>query len=425
MAEADSDPQETQEWLEALDAVIDVEGVERSHYLLEKLIDQARRSGVNLPYSAKTAYINTIPPQREVYTPGNPELEWRIRSINRWNAMAMVVKANLHESELGGHIASYASAATLYEVGFNHFWHAPSADHGGDLVYFQGHSAPGIYARAFLEGRLDEQQLNNFRQEVDGGGLSSYPHPWLMPDFWQFPTVSMGLGPDHGDLPGALHALPAEPGTRRARNGKVWAFMGDGEMDEPEALGAMPRWPREKLDNLIFVINCNLQRLDGPVRGNGKIIQELETIFRGAGWNVLKVIWGAAWDPLLAKDATGLLQRRWRRRSTATTRPTSVERRPTSANTSSASTRAAAMVASLTDDDIRRLDRGGHDPAEGLRGLRRGGRAHRPADRHPGQDRQGLRHGRGRRGQEHHTPAEEDGRGGSSRLSRSLQDPDR
>ncbi len=211
MAVTDNDPEETQEWLDALDAVIDIEGVERSHYLLERLIDQARRSGVNLPYSAKTAYINTIPPHAEAYTPGDPALEWRIRSINRWNAMAMVVRANRQNSELGGHIASYASAATLYEVGYNHFWHAPSADHGGDLVFFQGHSAPGIYARAFLLGQIDEQQLNNFRQEVDGGGLSSYPHPWLMPGFWQFPTVSMGLGPDHGHLPGALHALPGKP----------------------------------------------------------------------------------------------------------------------------------------------------------------------------------------------------------------------
>ena len=336
MAEADSDPQETQEWLEALDAVIDVEGVERSHYLLEKLIDQARRSGVNLPYSAKTAYINTIPPQREVYTPGNPELEWRIRSINRWNAMAMVVKANLHNSELGGHIASYASAATLYEVGYNHFWHAPSADHGGDLVFFQGHSAPGIYARAFLLGQLDEQQLNNFRQEVDGGGLSSYPHPWLMPGFWQFPTVSMGLGPIMAIYQARFMRYLQNRELVQSPQRKVWAFMGDGEMDEPEAFGAAALASREKLDNLVFVINCNLQRLDGPVRGNGKIIQELESDFRGAGWNVIKVIWGSAWDPLLAKDAMVCSRTVWKNASTANTRPTKRLTVATCANISSA-----------------------------------------------------------------------------------------
>jgi pyruvate dehydrogenase E1 component len=363
MAEPDKDPQETQEWLDALDAVIDIEGVERSHYLLEKLIDHARRSGVNLPYSARTAYINTIPPHREVYTPGDPELEWRIRSINRWNAMAMVLKANRKNAELGGHIASYASAATLYEVGYSHFWHAPSAEHAGDLVFFQGHSAPGIYARAYLLGLLSEDDLDNFRQEVDGKGLSSYPHPWLMPGFWQFPTVSMGLGPIMAIYQARFLRYLENRDLLAAQGRKVWAFMGDGEMDEPEAFGAAALASREKLDNLIFVINCNLQRLDGPVRGNGKIIQELESDFRGAGWNVIKVIWGSGWDPLLAKDSKGLLRQRmeeavdgeyqaYKAVNGAYVREHFFGKYP----------ELRAMVASMSDDDIWRLNRGGHDP---------------------------------------------------------------
>ena len=297
----DTDPQETQEWLDALEGVLEYEGPQRAHYLLEKLIDKARRSGAYLPYSANTAYINTIPPGQEERSPGNHELEHRIRSYVRWNAMAMVVRANKISSELGGHIASFASAATLYDVGFNHFWHAPSETHGGDLIYAQGHSAPGIYARAFLEGRITEEQLDNFRQEVDGKGLSSYPHPWLMPDFWQFPTVSMGLGPIMAIYQARFMKYLRDRGILDTEGRKVWAFMGDGEMDEPESLGAISLAARERLDNLIFVVNCNLQRLDGPVRGNGKIIQELEADFRGAGWNVIKVIWGCYWDPLLAE----------------------------------------------------------------------------------------------------------------------------
>ena len=359
----DDDLQETQEWLDALDAVIDIEGVERSHYLLEKLIDKARRSGVNLPYSANTAYINTIPTHKEEYTPGDPALEWRIRSINRWNAMAMVVKANRKNSELGGHIASYASAATLYEIGYNHFWHAPSEDHGGDLVFFQGHSAPGIYARAFLLGLLNEEQLDNFRQEVDGGGLSSYPHPWLMPGFWQFPTVSMGLGPIMAIYQARFMRYLENRGLIKAQGRKVWAFMGDGEMDEPEAFGAAAFASREKLDNLIFVINCNLQRLDGPVRGNGKIIQELESDFRGGGWNVIKVVWGSGWDALLARDTKGLLLQRmeeavdgeyqaYKAFNGAFVRAEFFGKYP----------ELKAMVANMSDDDIWRLNRGGHDP---------------------------------------------------------------
>src|SRR6186997_304753 len=285
----DIDPQETREWLDALDSVLEAEGPDRAHFLIEQLIDKARRSGAWLPFSANTAYINTIPVDQQVRIPGDQNIEHRIRSYTRWNAMAMVVRANKH-TNVGGHIASFASSATLYEVGFNHFWHAPSAEHGGDLVYIQGHSSPGIYARAFLEGRITEEQLEGFRQEISRDGLASYPHPWLMPDFWQFPTVSMGLGPLTAIYQARFMKYLAGRGIADTQDRKVWAFMGDGEMDEPESMGAIGLAGREHLDNLIFVVNCNLQRLDGPVRGNGKIIQELEAVFRGAGWNVIKVI---------------------------------------------------------------------------------------------------------------------------------------
>jgi pyruvate dehydrogenase E1 component len=358
----DIDPLETQEWLDALTAVMENEGVERAHFLLEQLIDNARRNGANLPFTNETAYLNTIPTHLEQRTPGNPELENRIRSFIRWNAMAMVVRANKESSELGGHIASFASAATLYDIGFNHFFHAPTPDHGGDLVFMQGHSAPGIYGRAYLEGRLDESQLDKFRQEVDGGGLSSYPHPWLMPDFWQFPTVSMGLGPIMSIYQARFMKYLQDRGIAKTDNRKVWAFCGDGEMDEPESLGAISLGGREKLDNLIFVINCNLQRLDGPVRGNGKIIQELESVFRGAGWNVIKVIWGSYWDPLLAVDKDGLLAKRmaevvdgdyqnYKAKDGAFVREHFFN-----------SPELKAMVAHMSDDDIWRLNRGGHDP---------------------------------------------------------------
>ncbi len=293
----DNDAQETQEWIEALDSVMEQEGVERAHYLLEKLIARARGAGAYLPYSANTAYLNTIPPSKEERSPGDAGMEWRIRSLVRWNALAMVVKANRISTELGGHISSFASSATLYDVGFNHFFRAATEDHGGDLVFIQGHSAPGIYARAFLYGLLSEDQMSKFRQEVDGGGLSSYPHPWLMPDFWQFPTVSMGLGPLMAIYQARFMRYLEHREMVKTSDRKIWAFMGDGEMDEPESLGAIGMAAREKLDNLIFVVNCNLQRLDGPVRGNGKIIQELEADFRGAGWNVIKVVWGSYWDP--------------------------------------------------------------------------------------------------------------------------------
>jgi pyruvate dehydrogenase E1 component len=364
MAEyTDIDPQETQEWLEALESVLAKDGPQRAHFLLDQLIDKARRSGAHIPHSANTAYVNTIPYNQEELMPGDPEIEWKIRSLIRWNAMAMVVQANRQSTELGGHIASFASSATLYDVGFNHFFRAKSAHHGGDLVYFQGHSAPGIYARAFLEGRITEEQMLNFRQEVEGKGLSSYPHPWLMPDFWQFPTVSMGLGPIQGIYQARFMKYLHDRGIVNTAGRKVWVFAGDGEMDEPEALGAISLAAREKLDNLVFVVNCNLQRLDGPVRGNGKIIQELEGDFRGAGWNVIKVIWGSYWDPLFVMDRKGLLLKRmeecvdgeyqnYKAKGGAYTREHFFGKYP----------ELKAMVAKMTDEDIWRLNRGGHDP---------------------------------------------------------------
>ena len=359
----DVDPQETQEWLDALDSVIRNESPERAHFLIEALIDKARRAGAHLPHKATTAYLNTIHKSEEAAMPGEPGLEHRIRSIIRWNALATVVQANRHGADLGGHIASFASAATLYDVGFNHFFRAPSPDCGGDLLYLQGHCSPGIYARAFLEGRLSEEQMRHFRREVDGKGLSSYPHPWLMPTFWQFPTVSMGLGPILGIYQARFMRYLHNRGLLDTTGRKVWVFMGDGEMDEPESLGAIGLAAREKLDNLVFVVNCNLQRLDGPVRGNGKIIQELEGEFRGAGWNVIKVIWGGRWDPLLVRDENGRLLERMERavdgdyqaykaRGGAYVREHFFGTHP----------ELRQLVANMTDDDIWQLDRGGHDP---------------------------------------------------------------
>jgi len=359
----DIDPLETREWVDALESVLAAEGPDRAHFILESLIDKARHSGVNLPYSADTAYVNTIPPQLEQPIPGDMEIENRLRNIVRWNAVAMVLRAGRKDLELGGHIASFASAAALYDVGFNHFWHAPTKDHCGDLIYIQGHSSPGVYARAFLEGRLTEAQLDMFRQEVDGRGISSYPHPWLMPDFWQFPTVSMGLGPIQAIYQARFLRYIEDRALAHTENRKVWAFMGDGEMDEPESMGAIGMAAREGLDNLVFVVNCNLQRLDGPVRGNGKIIQELETSFRGAGWNVIKVIWGSYWDPLLARDKKGILLSRmeeavdgeyqkFKSRDGAYVREHFFGKYP----------ELKAMVASMSDEDIWRLNRGGHDP---------------------------------------------------------------
>jgi len=358
----DLDPQETREWVESLDSVLVANGAERAHFLLNQLIDHARRSGAYLPYRPNTAYLNTIPVSQQPEYPGDRAIERRIEAWIRWNAMAMVVQANLESSEYGGHIATYASAATLYEVGFNHFWRAASKEHGGDLVYMQGHSSPGIYARAYLEGRLSEEQLGRFRREASGPGLSSYPHPWLMPDFWQFPTVSMGLGPMMAIFQARFmkyleHREIVDSGDR-----KVWCFLGDGEMDEPESMGALTMPVREKLDNLVFVINCNLQRLDGPVRGSGKIIQELESAFRGAGWAVIKVLWGGRWDPLLARDDKGLLRRvmeecvdgeyqNFKAMDGAYVRENFFGRYP----------ELKEMVANMSDEEVWRLNRGGLD----------------------------------------------------------------
>jgi len=359
----DVDPQETAEWLEALEAVLREDGPERAQELLEAVLERARAAGAPLEIGLSTPYVNTIPPDREPPLPGDPAIERRLRSIIRWNAIALVLRANKESSELGGHIASYQSAATLYDVGFNHFWRGRTDDQLGDLVFFQGHSSPGFYARAFLEGRITREQMDNFRQEVDGGGLSSYPHPWLMPEFWQFPTVSMGLGPLMAIYQARFMKYLQGRNLADTAGRKVWAFMGDGEMDEPESLGATSLAGREKLDNLVFVINCNLQRLDGPVRGNGKIIQELEMDFKGSGWNVIKVIWGNRWDPLLARDTEGILRRRmeeavdgdyqtYKSRSGAYVREHFFGAYP----------ELREMVADMSDEEVWALNRGGHDP---------------------------------------------------------------
>ena len=359
----DPDPTETREWVESLKAVIDVGGPERAHQLLENMVELTRRAGAHLPFAPTTEYVNTIPTHLEPKMPGNAELEWRIRSIIRWNAMAMVVRANRKPGDLGGHIASFASSATLYDVGFNHFFRAPSADHPGDVIATQGHSSPGIYARSFLEGRFTESQLDHFRMEVDGQGISSYPHPWLMPDYWQVPTVSMGLGPIAAIYQARYWKYLEARGLMPKSDRKVWCFMGDGETDEPESLGAISVAGREGLDNLVFVINCNLQRLDGPVRGNGKIIQELEGVFRGAQWNVNKVVWGRLWDPLFAADEDGRMQRRmdeaidgeyqnYKAKDGAYVRK----------HFFGADPELLKRVESMSDEEVWKLNRGGHDP---------------------------------------------------------------
>ncbi len=369
-AAGDMDAQETREWMEALAAVIEKEGPERAHFLLEQLLEEARQHSVDMPFSANTGYVNTIEPAEEAHNPGNLEIEGRLRAYMRWNAMAMVVKANRLDpadgGDLGGHISSFQSLAHMFAVGFNHFWHADNTDtggaHGGDLLYIQGHSAPGIYARAFMEGRLSEEQLLNFRQEVDGKGISSYPHPKLMPEFWQFPTVSMGLGPLMAIYQARFLKYLHARGIADTSQRKVWVFCGDGEMDEPESLGAIGLAAREKLDNLIFVVNCNLQRLDGPVRGNGKIIQELEGEFRGSGWNVIKLLWGREWDALLARDKDGALRKvmmdtldgdyqAMKANDGAFVRKNFFGRDP----------RTLELVSKMSDDDVWALRRGGHD----------------------------------------------------------------
>ncbi|HZZ66338.1 MAG TPA: pyruvate dehydrogenase (acetyl-transferring), homodimeric type [Candidatus Baltobacteraceae bacterium] len=362
-AAANPDPQETAEWVEAMQGVLTHEGPARAQELIGAIVEAAQRGGAHVSLGLSTPYINTIPASEQPPLPGNDELETRIRHYVRWNAMAMVARANKESSELGGHVASFASSATLYDVGYNHFFRAQTEQFGGDLIFLQGHSAPGIYARAFIEGRISEQQLEHFRREVDGKGLSSYPHPWLMPDFWQFPTVSMGLGPIMSIYQARFMRYMNDRGIIDAGDRKVWAFLGDGETDEPESLGAISLAGREKLDNLIWVINCNLQRLDGPVRGNGKIIQELETVFRGAGWNVIKVIWGSSWDPLLERDHTGRLvqlmnecvdgdYQTLKSRDGRYVRENFFGRYPETLE----------LVAHMSDDDIWALARGGHDP---------------------------------------------------------------
>ena len=361
----DIDPQETQEWLESLEAVLEVDGVERAHHILEALIDKARRNGAHLPFDATTAYLNTIPAHQEPQMPGDRTLEAKIRSAIRWNALAMVVRGSKKDLELGGHISSFASSAMLYDVGFNHFFKADKDNSGGDFLYIQGHVSPGIYSRAFLEGRLTQEQLDNFRQEVDGEGLSSYPHPKLMPDFWQFPTVSMGLGPIAAIYQARFLKYLTDRGIKDCSGQRVYCFMGDGECDEPESLGAIGLAAREGLDNLTFIINCNLQRLDGPVRGNGKIIQELEGTFRGAGWEVIKVIWGSYWDPLISRDKDGKLleimentvdgeYQNYKAKGGKFTRDNFFAKTPET----------EAMVANMSDQDIWRLNRGGHDPVK-------------------------------------------------------------
>src|SRR5687767_7080416 len=363
---ADASAIETREWLDSLDYVLQSGGPVRVAELLSELEVHAKRRGLKLPFTANTPYVNTISPEEQTPVPGSNEIERRIKSLVRWNAMAMVVKANLASEGIGGHISTFASAATLYEVGFNHFFKGKNHQQGGDFVYFQGHASPGMYSRAFLEGRLSQQQLENFRRELSpGGGLSSYPHPWLMPDFWEYPTVSMGLGPIMAIYQARFIRYLEDRGLKPPSNSKVWAFLGDGETDEPESLGAITLPAREKLDNLIFVVNCNLQRLDGPVRGNGQIIQELEAVFRGAGWNVIKVLWGKDFDPLLAKDKDGLLVKRMGEVVDGEYQKYTVEsgeylrkhfwgKYP----------QLLEMVKHLSDDDLKKLTLGGHDPVK-------------------------------------------------------------
>ncbi|MBO6658604.1 MAG: pyruvate dehydrogenase (acetyl-transferring), homodimeric type [Pseudomonadales bacterium] len=361
--QTDIDPLESEEWVEAINSVMETDGVGRAHYILQRLSAKVTATGAQLPYAINTPYRNTIPTSKEARMPGDLFMERAIRSLIRWNAMAMVMRANLKDGTLGGHISSFQSSATLYDIGFNYFFRGSTEKQLGDLLYIQGHSSPGIYARSYLEGVLSEEQLDKFRQETDGDGLSSYPHPWLMPDYWQFPTVSMGLGPLQAIYQAHIMKYLDMRGLTEMGSRRVWCFAGDGEMDEPESLGAIALAGREKLDNLIFVVNCNLQRLDGPVRGNGKIIQELEGVFRGAGWNVIKVVWGRMWDPLFEKDKLGLLQQRmdeavdgeyqnYKSRSGGYTREHFFGKYP----------ELLKIVEDLSDEDIYRLNRGGHDP---------------------------------------------------------------
>ncbi len=419
---ADLESIETREWLDSLDYVLQANGPARAGQLLQQLSEHARRRGIRLPFTANTPYVNTLTTEQEVPFPGSQEIERRIKSLVRWNAIAMVLRANKNEPGIGGHISTFASAATLYEVGFNHFFRAGSAG-DRDVVYYQGHAAPGIYSRAFLEGRLTEKQLDNFRRELaPGGGLSSYPHPWLMPDFWEYPTVSMGLGPIMAIYQARFIRYLEDRGLKNPSNSKVWAFLGDGETDEPESLGAITLPAREKLDNLIFVVNCNLQRLDGPVRGNGQIIQELEAVFRGAGWNVIKVLWGKDWDPLLAKDKDGLLVKRMGEIVDGEYQKYTVESGAVPAQALLGQVPAAARDGQAPlrrrseEADARRARSG-----QGLQRLQGGGRAQGAADGSADSHHQGLRARRRRRRQEHHPPAEEAHRRRAARRARALQ----
>ncbi len=374
----DRDPAETADWVDSLDSIVRTEGVERAQFVLYRLLKRARQLDIGLPALTQTRYINTISPEQEPEFPGDEEMERRIRRMVRWNAVAMVLRANAASPGIGGHLATYASAASLYEVGFNHFFRGKDAPGLGDQIFYQGHAAPGIYARAFLEGRLSEDQLDHFRQEVvPGQGLSSYPHPRLMPDFWEFPTVSMGIGPLSAIYQARFNRYLHNRSIKDTSGSRVWAFLGDGEMDEPESLGALSIAAREGLDNLTFVVNCNLQRLDGPVRGNGKIVQELESVFRGAGWNVVKVIWGREWDALLARDIDGALVHRMGQVLDGESQKYAVESGAyIRQHFFGADPRLLALVEDLSDDQIKSLRRGGHDHRKVYAAYRRGSRAH-------------------------------------------------
>ena len=422
--DVDVDPAETQEWLASLDYVLKSKGPERVRFLIDQLRDRAAEDGIQSAEDVSTPYVNTIPVNEQPAFPGNRELERRIKSIVRWNAMAMVVRANKLPGGVGGHISTFASSASLYEIGHNHFFRGRGDDgYSGDAIFFQGHASPGMYSRAFLEGRLTEENLENFRRELRPvPGLSSYPHPWLMPDFWEYPTVSMGIGPITAIYQARFNEYMKDRGLKDTSNQRVWAFLGDGECDEPETLGAIGLAAREKLENLIFVINCNLQRLDGPVRGNGKIIQELESIFRGAGWNVIKVVWGDDWDHLLAKDTSGLLVKRMNevvdgQYQKYTGMPGSYIRE----HFFGKYPQLLKLVENYSDEKLEKMRRGGHDPEKVLRGLQDGDRTEeRTANRDPGQNGQGLWFGRGGRGTQHRPQPEKDERGGTAGVPDSI-----
>ena len=420
-----ADALETQDWRQSLREVLYRKGPERVRDLLSDLQIQAQKAGVQLPVTSQTPYVNTIAVERQPPYPGDAAIERRIKSIVRWNAMAMVVEANDKMSGIGGHISTFASAATLYEVGFNHFFRGRDHPCGGDLVYFQGHAAPGVYARAYMEGRLTPRRLHNFRREfAEGGGLASYPHPWLMPDFWQFPTVSMGLGPIMAIYQARFMRYLEDRGLKPHTDQKVWAFLGDGETDEPESLGAITLATREHLDNLIFVVNCNLQRLDGPVRGNGNIIQELETIFRGSGWNVIKAIWGREWDEFFAQDHDGLLAKRCGEAVDGEYQKYTVEGGAyIREHFYGVDERLLQMVAHLSDDYLWRMRLGGHDPVKVYAAYHARDGAHGIADGHPGSDYQGVRAGRSGRGPQHHAPAENTERKRVATVPRPLRHP--